>query len=173
MPKVMTRPPIKKPITAMSEGNCRLDNPLIACPEVQPPAHRVPNPTRNPPTTMIKKPLMVSKPSIEKMDLGASPPSKEIPSCCKSVIVLWANAKSLGLENTVCAMKPPMTAPPTNTRFHICDFHSNLKKSDTFPAPPIAQRERRVEDTPKLPPATKRRNITRASIGPDTYQGHG
>jgi hypothetical protein len=31
-------PPIKNPITANKDGNCKLLNPVIACPEVQPPA---------------------------------------------------------------------------------------------------------------------------------------
>ena len=31
-------PPIKKPITAISDGNCKLLNPVMACPEVHPPA---------------------------------------------------------------------------------------------------------------------------------------
>ena len=43
----------------IKEGNLRFDKPLIAFPEVQPPAYRVPKPNRNPPTTMIIKPLRV------------------------------------------------------------------------------------------------------------------
>ena len=35
----MINPPIKNPITAIREGNCKFDKPLMACPEVQPPAH--------------------------------------------------------------------------------------------------------------------------------------
>ena len=31
-------PPMKKPTTAIRDGNCRADKPLMACPEVQPPA---------------------------------------------------------------------------------------------------------------------------------------
>ena len=38
-----------KAIVATSDGHCRLLNPMIACPLVQPPAYRVPKPTRNPP----------------------------------------------------------------------------------------------------------------------------
>ena len=39
---------MKKPITATSDGSCKLLRPVIACPEVQPPAYRVPNPIMNP-----------------------------------------------------------------------------------------------------------------------------
>ena len=53
----MTNPPIKKPITAIREGNCRSESPDIACPEVQPPAYLVPKPTKNPPKTKRKIPL--------------------------------------------------------------------------------------------------------------------
>jgi hypothetical protein len=34
----MSKPPIKNPITATSDGNCKLLNPAMACPEVHPPA---------------------------------------------------------------------------------------------------------------------------------------
>ena len=43
-------PPIKKPITAINEGNCKLLKPDMACPEVHPPAYLAPNPTSKPPT---------------------------------------------------------------------------------------------------------------------------
>ncbi len=35
---VTNNPPMKKPITAMRDGNCKSLNPLMACPEVHPPA---------------------------------------------------------------------------------------------------------------------------------------
>ena len=34
----MSKPPMKNPITATKEGSCKLLKPVIACPEVQPPA---------------------------------------------------------------------------------------------------------------------------------------
>ena len=58
---VMIRPPIKKPMVAMREGNCRLAKPVMACPEVQPPAHLVPKPTRNPPAINITTTLTEPK----------------------------------------------------------------------------------------------------------------
>ena len=45
----MVRPPIKNPITAMSDPICNWLKPVIACPDVQPPAYLVPKPTKNPP----------------------------------------------------------------------------------------------------------------------------
>ena len=53
----MIRPPIKKPITAIKEGICRLEIPLIACPDVQPPAYLAPKPTSRPPIESVKNPL--------------------------------------------------------------------------------------------------------------------
>ena len=35
---VMSKPPMKNPITAIRDGSCKLDIPEMACPEVQPPA---------------------------------------------------------------------------------------------------------------------------------------
>ena len=40
---------MKKPITAIKDGNCILLKPDIACPEVQPPAYLVPKPISIPP----------------------------------------------------------------------------------------------------------------------------
>ena len=68
---VITKPPMKKPMTAISEGNCKLESPLMALPEVQPPAQRVPKPTRKPPTTKIKKPWRESNASHLKYSMGA------------------------------------------------------------------------------------------------------
>ena len=69
---VIINPPTKNPITAINEGNCRLLSPLIAWPEVHPPAYLVPNPIRNPPTTMKMKPFSVNNEDQLKIDKGAS-----------------------------------------------------------------------------------------------------
>lgn len=58
---------MKKPITAISEGNCRLLNPEMACPDVQPPAYLGPKPTNRPPinnTAIIKGLAKVSVANI-------------------------------------------------------------------------------------------------------------
>ena len=44
-------------MTAINDGSCKSDNPLIACPEVQPPAYLLPIPTISPPIARIKNPL--------------------------------------------------------------------------------------------------------------------
>ena len=46
-------------MVATNEGHCKLDKPIIECPEVQPLAQRVPKPTKNPPNTIKMKPLKV------------------------------------------------------------------------------------------------------------------
>ena len=51
---------MKNPITAIKEGNCKLDKPLMACPDVHPPAYLEPNPTINPPNAKIKKPFKLN-----------------------------------------------------------------------------------------------------------------
>lgn len=53
----MAKPPIKKPITATKEGICKFDKPLIAWPEVQPPAYLDPKPTNKPPINNTNMPL--------------------------------------------------------------------------------------------------------------------
>ena len=63
----------------MSEGNCSVDNPIIACPLVQPPAYRVPKPTKNPPTTIIIKPLNVNRLFQLNKSAGTKPLKSVIP----------------------------------------------------------------------------------------------
>ncbi len=62
----ITKPPIIKEIVAINEGHCKVDNPIIACPLVQPPAYLVPKPTKKPPITIMIKPLSVKRLSQEK-----------------------------------------------------------------------------------------------------------
>ena len=57
----ITIPPIIKQIVATNEGHCKLDKPIIECPEVHPPAYLVPKPTKKPPITRRTKPLSVNK----------------------------------------------------------------------------------------------------------------
>ena len=52
----MIKPPMKKQIVAIKLEICRLDMPIIECPEVQPSAYRVPKPTRIPPIMNITTP---------------------------------------------------------------------------------------------------------------------
>ena len=80
------RPPIKNPMTAISDGNWRFERPLIACPDVHPPAYLAPNPIRNPPPTKMIKPGIVvnfsrlnnsrgTKPNPSSVDVGGSIPN--------------------------------------------------------------------------------------------------
>jgi len=68
----ITIPPIMKHTVATNEGHCKLDKPIIECPEVQPPAYLVPKPIRKPPTTIRIKPLTVNKTDQLKISCGAS-----------------------------------------------------------------------------------------------------
>ena len=49
MKDVASSPPAKNPTTARREARWSDASPAIPCPDVQPPAYAVPNPTRNPP----------------------------------------------------------------------------------------------------------------------------
>src|SRR5690606_14242300 len=66
----MIKPPIKKPITAIKDGSCRLLRPLMACPEVHPPAYRAPKPIKKPPITSMTKPRKVKSPSQLNISSG-------------------------------------------------------------------------------------------------------
>ena len=74
-------------MTAISEGICKSDKPLMACPDVQPPAYREPNPTSKPPIASIKNPFKVNADSKLKSSSGCAEVGAEIPSVFKSEIV--------------------------------------------------------------------------------------
>lgn len=78
---------MKKPITVIKEGNCKLDKPLIACPEVQPPAYLEPKPTRNPPKARIINPFKENNDSILNNSSGWIDFGADIPSFAKSLTV--------------------------------------------------------------------------------------
>ncbi len=110
---------MKNPITAISEGNCRLDNPLIACPDVQPPAHREPNPTKKPPSTKMVKPFKVNRLSQQNNSSGANSPLNEILSKDSSAMVALLKIKGSGFDNRVDATPPPRATPRAKTKFHF------------------------------------------------------
>ena len=66
-------PPMKKQIVANNEGHCKAARPMIPCPDVQPLAYLVPNPTIKPPTTIKRKPLMESNIFQLNSSLGSNP----------------------------------------------------------------------------------------------------
>ena len=57
---VMKKPPAMKLAVATREGHCRDEMPMMEWPEVQPPAYRVPKPTRKPPRIKNSRPLSVN-----------------------------------------------------------------------------------------------------------------
>jgi hypothetical protein len=84
----MVRPPIKNPITAISDGSCKSLSPDIACPEVQPPAYRVPKPTKKPPMAKMRILLKSNNAAISKSSVGKYAfPALLNPSAFKSAIV--------------------------------------------------------------------------------------
>lgn len=86
----MKSPPIKKQIVATNEGHCKLEIPIIECPDVQPLAQRVPKPTKKPPKTMKMKPLKVKRWSNEKISFGNKLLKSVIPNASNSAFVLSA-----------------------------------------------------------------------------------
>lgn len=83
----MIKPPTKNPMTAIRDGSCKSDKPLMACPDVQPPAYREPNPTNKPPIARIKKPFNEKADSMLNSSSGCAEVGAEIPSVFKSEIV--------------------------------------------------------------------------------------
>lgn len=69
----MMKPPIIKLMVAISDGTCRLERPMMAWPDVQPPAYLVPKPTRNPPAIIITNPRRVNKLPAENSCDGTMP----------------------------------------------------------------------------------------------------
>ena len=66
----MIKPPAIKQIVAINDGSCRLLRPMMECPDVHPPAYRVPNPTKNPPITNRINPRKVNKEEKLKISGG-------------------------------------------------------------------------------------------------------
>jgi hypothetical protein len=52
---------MKNPTTAINDGTCSIDSPVMAWPDVQPPAYLVPNPIKNPPPRNINRPFADNK----------------------------------------------------------------------------------------------------------------
>ena len=137
----MIRPPTKKPMTAFRDGICRLLNPEIACPDVQPPAYRLPKPMSTPPMTNM------------------------------NIILGYWNASLSGLDIKFAATNPPAIAPMITARFQRCARQSKLKNGTIFPAPAIEHKDRRFEDIPKTFPNQVSISITAPIKTPEMYQG--
>ena len=126
---------MKKPITAISEGHCRLDIPLIAWPEVQPPAYLEPKPTINPPKAKTEKPFTERMASKLKSSAGCKEAGAAIPSFERSLIVSPEICTGKSFDKNCFAMKPPMMAPIKKTRFQVWAFQLKLKNLTFLPNP--------------------------------------
>src|SRR5690606_13961093 len=84
---VITKPPIIKEIVATREGHWRLLIPIIECPEVHPPAYRVPNPTIKPPNTKKNKPFHVKMFSQLNISSGIILSNRVMPNKARSSCV--------------------------------------------------------------------------------------
>ncbi len=124
---VEKKPPIIKQMVATKEGHCKVDNPMMAWPEVHPPAQRVPNPTKNPPITIKNNPLMVNIFSIPKRSDGIKFPKSLTPNAFKSLMVDSAISIPFGFDIKKVAINPPIAVPRTKFKFQISFFHSYLK----------------------------------------------
>ena len=58
MKYVIAKPPAKNVMVAMIDDNCKFANSKIECPDVQPFAYRVPNPTKKPLIIRSTRPLI-------------------------------------------------------------------------------------------------------------------
>ena len=168
----MINPPIKNPITAIKEGTCRSDKPDIACPDVQPPAYRVPNPIKNPPPKNKISPRQVSRNFQLKIADGSSWPSNGICNCCRSATVAADNRMG-SPDGNQCTINPPIMEPTRNQRFHCSFFQSKLKKPTSLPAPIMEQILDRFEEKPNDFPKNNSPVIINAIANPETYQGQG
>lgn len=136
---VMKSPPAKKPITATTDAICKFAIPLIACPDVQPPAYRAPNPTRNPPRTIKMSPCADNKlPQLNTSD-GTKPVKSVSPRFRKSFIVDWEMAIGSGFAKTKPPKNPPTKIPMTNTIFHNPSVFQSYLKNSISPGAHAAQ----------------------------------
>jgi len=127
---------MKNPITAMSEGNCKSDKPLMAWPDVQPPAYREPNPTMSPPKANTKNPLIERMASKLNNSVGCSDTGADIPSLLKSLMVSGEMSTGLPDDKNCFAIIPPMMAPTRKTKFQVCVFQLKSKNLFFFPTCP-------------------------------------
>lgn len=146
---VEKKPPAIKLIVAINDGHCKVDNPIIAWPEVQPPAQRVPNPTKNPPITIKIKPFRLKILSTPKMSNGIRLPKSFTPNAFKSMIVDSAISISFGFDIKKVAINPPIAVPSTKFKFQISFFQLYLKKG-IFAGIHAAQICLKEDDIPKV-----------------------
>ena len=121
----------------------------MACPEVQPPAQRVPKPTKKPPKTMKMKPLRVNKFWKLNKSVGNNPEKSVMPRAANSCCVCGLMMIALGFESKELPINPPKMIPATKKRFHDSFFQSYLKKL-ILAGIQAAQTCRSEEEIPKV-----------------------
>lgn len=171
--QVIIKPPIKNPTTAINEGNCKLERPEIACPDVHPPAYLDPKPTNPPPSKSKNHTLGSESAVIEKSSSGFKPPLKVKPSASRSLMVAIDKLSAAGLLKNLADNQPPIIAPTRKRRFQRCDFQSKLKKLFRLPAPAILQMVLKLEEKPKLLPQKTSINMINTIIMPEKYHDQG
>ena len=133
----------------MKEGHCQSDNPLIACPEIKPPAYLEPHTPISPPNASIIKPFSDNTASSPKSSAGCKEAGAAIPSLDKSLIVDAEISTGASVDRNCLAINPPMMAPTKKTRFQIWFFQLKLKKLIFFPTPVAAQMVLKLDEKPK------------------------
>ena len=168
-------PPAKNPITATSDETCRSANPLIACPEVHPPAYLAPNPTKNPPPKIMTRPGKEAKPFQDIISGGTSPEKSVIPKSLNAASVAGASSTSTPEEpKSVVARKPPSIIPTANARFQAPLFFQSYFRKSRLAGTVAAHMCLRFAETPNcLPPHKSNKGTKSPKIGPATYQGQG
>ena len=170
----MVKPPIKKPITATRDERLNILKPMIAWPEVQPPAYRVPKPTKKPPTHHTNK--LTGEVQLDQ--LNSSPGSRLVVSCipylCKVESVLSEIAGALSFGRKFDTIKAPIMMPRIKNIAQLLDFQSYLKKRIEVLGMHIAQKSLSVLEIPNdLLVNTSSIGTVNPIIGPATYHGHG
>src|SRR5437588_4557681 len=167
-------PAAKNEITEMSEAACRSASPEIPWPDVQPPAHDVPNPTRKPPPTIMSKPRTLRRTCQVNSCRGTSPVKSRMPSAARDACAWGVMAAGSGFASSTPPRKPPATTPATKTRFHRPRERQSYLKNSTLPGKVAAQMWRRLAERPNgLLPIASNATATTPTSGPVTYQGHG
>lgn len=167
------KPPTIKQQVAISEGICRVDKPIMACPLVQPPAYRVPKPTKKPPITKKKSPFRVKIFSTLNMSAGIILVKSVMPNADKLAMVLSAITMLLGLLKNWVAIKPPNNTPTTKNIFQISFFQLYLKNG-IFAGTHIAHTCRKEDEIPNfLLPISNKVGTVKPIKTPATAQCHG
>ena len=158
---------------ATSDGHCKADMPMMAWPDVQPPAYRVPKPTRKPPATIKINPRKVNSRLNANISRGSKPLKSFTPSCRNNAAVCGLILTGWAFDNQFVVIKPPIMIPKAKKRFQLSFFQSYLKK-EICAGMQAAHTWRSVDDMPNdLLPINSNDGTISPISGPAIYQGHG